>query len=222
MNHLEYAILKAKPPIKKARRRARNSKLYKELPEEKERRYKIDTENLDHETMRQLASEWFNSWNDSSFIRRITKGFMSRKTEIDRDLYLNNEYHWLKKHIPDIESMIELPFFVLQFKYIIPNFFISWLEEEEISKRKRITGEIETAILDCLNTGVSAVNIKNIYAKIENFESVINGVITSMENKGYIEKNGRWFNLKNGKKLHDIYLNKTDKVAKDNQGWYIK
>ena len=185
MNHLEYAkkIITAPP------KRHHNSKFYKKYTQDE--KVVIDTENLDHEKMYNLAAEWFNSWNESIFIEEIVKGYNRCKNDDMITSFLLYTYKKYATIVPNWKNMITESFFIIKFKYIIPHFFIPWLQEEKYYKRKKLTGNLQRNILYML-WGKKTVSLARILHKNcdkdNYFNSTVTGEITKMINRGLIKE----------------------------------
>jgi hypothetical protein len=168
----------------------------------------IDTENPNHETMRQLASDWWNSWHETTFIKSLVDAYYYKPKERKfdkpellngdafqtlkekRESILKKEYYKLKKDIPHIHKMMNALTFNTIFMYCIPHFLEPWLKEEEMSKKKKITGDLQVAIIQFLHGSKSIVS-SSLFAYLEDlnyFEARSKGEITTMISKKYINK----------------------------------
>ena len=170
--------------------------------------YIIDTENPNHETMKQLAAAWWNSWHSSTFIKSLVNAYYykPKKTKFDklefltsdnfqtlkekREIILKKEYYKLKNDIPNIQNMMSVSTFIMIFMYCIPHFLAPWLKEEEMGKKKKITGKLQIAIIELLH-GCKSIVSTSIFSHLENldyFESQIKAALTIMIDKRYIDK----------------------------------
>jgi len=172
----------------------------------------IDTENPDHETMRQLASDWWNSWHKTTFIETLVNAYyykpkvrrfdtleLLKGDEIEtlkekRECILKKEYYKLKKDIPQIHKMMNALTFNTIFMYCIPHFLKPWLDDVKADNRTIVSGELNNFILKTLHDSIESGKkvsktwlYQNLEESVETFSSVFNGVITKLTNKEYIE-----------------------------------
>lgn len=168
----------------------------------------IDTEDPDHETMRQLASDWWNSWHNTTFIESLVtlyyyKPKVGRSDSLEllegdkletlkekRQKILKKEYYKLAKDIPKIHKMMSVLTFNTIFMYCIPHFLKPWLKEEEMSKKKKISGELQIAIVHFLygSTSIYSSSLFTYLDDLHYFESNVKATITKMVKSGSVNK----------------------------------
>lgn len=187
----------------------------------------IDTENPDENGMRaikEMCRMWWNGWKNPKYIKLIVDGLIeidkkniSEKLKtIEKEEFLKPVYNLITKRANWDRKEIPRSLFTYNFILGVP-FFVEWLKEEEIDKRNRIKGKLENEILNLFvnKFGLGkSLNLQTIYDNIDNFPSVIDGVLKRLENKNVIypmyrmEKTfiGLRENLKHDKKRNEFYM----------------
>ena len=212
MNHTDVA----RAAIENNKRKKHfNQKTFKK-PLKKVGRVTVNTHKIDHDQMKAFASSWWNNWKDNHFIYDIVNGWLKAQTTKNKHLFLEYQFVKWSNLIPNFEKEIPKLFFIQQFNYCIPNFYIPWMEEEQLLKREYIKGELFGEVLNYLSTKKS-VKIERIYSYFEEeyedvFESVVKGAITRMVGLGYLEE------IKNNGKV--FYCLNKENVEKDSKGWF--
>ena len=211
MNHIETAILSAKTKILRKPVHG-NSNKHKE---QVKKSYKIDIYNLEnhHEDMRNMAAQWYNSWDDNRLVKEVVKMWNTSANYQQLDIKLNNKWFSYVGIIDGWEEKITCETFVCTFKYMIPHFFIPWLEEEERSKKKNIDGMAEMDILNHIKDQKSIALDRIIKELPEYDQNTLKGTLTNMTKKGYLVCKEI-----NNKKFYSI----SDSIAEDEKGWFVR
>ena len=210
------------------RRRHHASKYYKKA--ETITDHVIDTENPNHETMKHLAADWWNSWHETTFIESLVKKFyykpkLRRFDPLEllegdefetlkekRENILKEEYYKLKKDIPQIHKMMPPMTFNVIFMYCIPNFLKPWLDDVKLDHRNRVTGKLELEILEIFENRKKVKLPELTYKLEEYFEAEVKASLTKMVKKRILEK----LPLTEYKEQYYQILAKTD-----SKGFYI-
>lgn len=189
MSHLIYVaeIAEKKIKAKQTKKRHWNSSLFKK--KNMSGNYRLDLESPDHDIMYNIACDWWNSWENPVFLKSMIDGFVECKGDKKKqDKFLDNMYHYFARQVDNWLNLITPTLFIVQFEYCIPNFFLSWYKEYELSKKTILRGDLQAQVLELLNN-CKSIKIESIFKHFEmtHFEAEIKGILTRMTAKKYIE-----------------------------------
>lgn len=202
------------PQYTKQKKRHHRNKYFKKLTEEEDRETDCSWCDIDTDNRTQMIgiAKWW--WNCADNYESWVDTLRDYNNADNSETFKKNFYYnmveakqiSLKLKRDTFNKMFDICFGIIK----------GWVDDITIDIRSRIKGALENEILNLFVTNDrlgKSKNIKYIYENINNFESVINGVLTRLEKKNIIE-----FKEVAGKSF--IVLN--NKLKVDEIGFYLE
>lgn len=207
MNHIELAD--------KKRVRHHASKNFKKYSKNPIKNRMINTEEPtkeDMEVIKEMCKMWFNGFDDSAAIEKIMNALDKCSDKYEKELVLKPIYWNIASKSDKFKKGCSRALFTYNFIIGAP-YFKQWIAEEKRSKAIDIKGELEIEILDIFEDR-KKVKVNEFYKNVDNFESVIDGVLTKMVKKGIFEVEYS--------KYGELYYNMCENVKYDSVGYYLE